>query len=184
MCTISIDPYKQYKTCEKKMTPNYPQRIESHQLEEISKRFFNQCLPRNWTSEIPDHDYGIDLKVDIYDEQNSTGMELLIQLKASTSATPQEYETIILKRSTYNYLWDKLQVVMLVKYVEEENKAYWQLLSNIPEPDQEQESFTIRIPKKNDLSSINWRRIHDYVKMITIKKLYVRQRNVFENNDV
>lgn len=108
-------------------------------------------------------------------------MELLVQLKASTSATAQDYETIILKTSTYNYLWDKLQVVMLVKYVEEENKAYWQLLSNVPEPNQEQESFTIRIPKENDLSYINWGRIHDYVKMITIKKLSVRKRHVFKN---
>lgn len=165
------------------MKTNYPQRIDNHQLEEISIRFFNQCLPKNWTSERPDHDYGVDLKVDIYDEQNATGMELLVQLKASTSATPQEYETIVLKTSTYNFLWDKLQVVMLVKYVEEDNKAYWQLLSNVPEPDQEQESFTIRIPKENDLSYINWGRLHNYVRLITIKKLSVRQKNVFENND-
>ena len=123
---------------------------------------------------------GVDLKVELFNGENATGMELLIQLKSSQAATDREYETIILKTSSYNYLWDKLQVVMLVKYVEEENKAYWLLLSDVPEPNQEQDSFTIHIPKENDLELIDWSKIENYVEMITHKKLSVRQRHVFE----
>ncbi len=166
------------------MTPILPQRTNDHQIEEISERFFNQCLPKNWTSEKPKHDYGVDLKVELYDGQNATGMELIIQLKASRKKTHQEYETISLRTSTYNYLWDKLQVVMLVKYVEEENKAYWLLLSDVPEPNQDHKTFTIRIPKQNELESINWDEIYRYVKAIRDKKISVRQRRIFARNNV
>ena len=158
------------------MILRYPQRIINHQLEEISERFFNSCLPKNWTSEKPVHDYGVDLRVDLYDNLDATGLELLVQLKASKTGTDQEYETVRLAMSTYNHLLDKLQVVMLVKYVESEKKAYWLLLSEVPKPNQEQESFTIRIPKENDLESINWDQIYEYVRKVTDEKLAARRR--------
>ena len=158
------------------MTNRYPQRVNNHQLEEISERFFNQRLPRNWTSQKPEQDYGVDLQVDLYQDQNATGLELLVQLKASQNGSETDYETIRLSTTTYNYLWDKLQVVMLIKYVESENKAYWKLLSEVPEPSQENETFTIRLPKENDLETIDWSRIYGYVSDVTNDKLAARRR--------
>ena len=73
---------------------------------------------------------------------------------------------------------------MLVKYVKEDNKAYWLLLSDVPEPNQDHETFTIRIPKQNELESIDWDEIYRYVKAITDKKLSARQRNIFGRNNV
>lgn len=158
------------------MPPIYPQRSTTHQLEEISERFLNNHLPRNWTSEKPKRDYGVDLKIDIFDETNAGGLELLVQLKATATGTNRTYETVRLSTSTYNYLWDKLQVVMLIKYVQSENKAYWLLLSEVPEPNQSQQTFTIRIPKENDLENIDWQEIHGYVRTVTTEKLEVRRR--------
>ena len=159
------------------MTIRYPQRIDNHQLEEISVRFFNSCLPKNWTSEKPAPDYGVDLRVDLYHNLDATGLELLVQLKASGTGTDQEYEKLVLDTSAYNYLRDKLQVVMLVKYVESEKKAYWLLLKDVPEPNQEQKTFTIRIPKENVLESIKWDKIYEYVDEVTEVKLAVTRRN-------
>lgn len=119
----------------------YPQRHATHQLEELSERFFINSLPRNWRSEKPQGDYGVDLKVDIFENDNATGLELLVQLKASGKASKSSHETIRLGIATYNYLWDKLQVVMLVKYIEAENEAYWLLLSDVPEPKQGNNTF-------------------------------------------
>lgn len=162
------------------MATSYPKRPNTHQLEELSKRYFISHLPSNWVCEKPENDYGVDLKVDIFEDQNATAMELLIQLKSSQTSDEHEYETINLKTSTYNYLWDKLQVVMLVKFVAGANKAYWLLLSDVDEPDQSQDSFTIRIPKNNDLETINWKEIEEYVRKIKDKKLSVRDRHVFQ----
>ena len=79
---------------------------------------------------------------------------MLIHLKSSHDAREADYEIIRLDIATYNYLWDKLQVVRLVKYVETENETYWLLLNSVPEPTQSQDSFTIRIPKRNRPSTI------------------------------
>jgi hypothetical protein len=155
----------------------YPQRSDTHQLEELSERFFANRLPRNWRYEKPGGDYGVDIKVDIFEDSNATGLELLVQLKSSHDANELDFETINLRTTTYNYLWDKVQVVMLVKFVEVEKEAYWLLLSDVPEPNQNQSSFTIRVPKQNRLSSIDWQRIQRYVRDVTDGKIATRRRN-------
>jgi hypothetical protein len=105
-----------------------PQRPESHQLETDSINNFKAALPRNWDSSTPENDYGIDLVVHIFRDTSATRQELLVQLKASgnsNATTTGNSERITLNVSTYNMLMSKLQVVMLVKYVAAENRAYW-----------------------------------------------------------
>lgn len=153
------------------MTPRYPIRPNSHNLEALSERFFEQSLPRNWTSDKPSNDYGVDLRVDIFEDDQATGLEFLVQLKSSQNASEMETETITLRIETYNHLWDRLQVVMLVKYIEAINEAYWLLMKDIPEPNQEQRTFTVHIPKENTLSTIDWNEIQEYVRQVTSDKL-------------
>jgi hypothetical protein len=160
---------------------SYPQRYVTHQLEETSYRFFVNALPRSWYAERSGADYGVDVRVDIFENDEATGLELLVQLKASNSASETEDETIKLGTATYNYLWDKVQVVLLVKYVEADNEAYWLLLSDVPEPDQRHKTFTVRIPKANRLSTIDWQQIQKYVRDVTNGKLGTRTRNRFNS---
>jgi hypothetical protein len=161
------------------MTKQYPQRSNTHQLEEISERYFINSLPRNWRAEKPEADYGVDLKVDIFEDNDATGLELLIQLKSSQTSRQLDTVAIRLKTATYNYLWDKLQVVMLVKFIENENEAYWLFLSEVPEPNQSHDTFTIQIPKQNKISSINWEGIQEHIREVTEEKIATRRRNRF-----
>jgi hypothetical protein len=150
----------------------YPQRHNNHTLEEKSITFFRNYLPENWNYNTIDRDYGQDLNIEIAEGNRYKGLEFIVQLKSS--ATPNildEYERQSLKVSTYNYLWDNLRVVLIIKFIESENEAYWTLLKDIPEPNQEQDSFTIKIPRVNKLSELDWNLITDYVKAITHKKL-------------
>lgn len=153
------------------MPINFPIRSESHQQEEASERFFQERLPRNWTAEKPVKDYGVDFRVDLYEGNQATGLELLVQLKASEAPTGGGSEAVRLKVTTYNYLWQKLQVAMLVKFIESEKEAYWLLLRDIPSPSQDQETFTVHIPRANRLSSIPWHEIQEYVRSVTDTKL-------------
>ena len=154
----------------------YPIRAETHQLEESSERFFRNSLPRNWSCEKPLNDYGVDLKVDLFDGDRATGLELLVQLKASAAATEGTTEVVRLATATYNYLWDKLQIAMLVKFVQREGEAYWLLFRDIPPPDQSRETFSIHIPKANRLSAIEWPEIQAYVRQVTDAKLAAARR--------
>ena len=76
------------------MKKKYPIRPNSHNLEELSRRYFESCLPDNWTAYKPPVDYGVDLHVDIFEGNSATGLELLVQLKASKRASINKTETI------------------------------------------------------------------------------------------
>lgn len=161
----------------------FPIRPESHQISELSERFFRQSLPKSWVVEKPSSDYGVDLRVDLFEENKATGLELLVQLKASTQPMDNDTESVRLKTATYNYLWSKLEVAMLVKYIESDNEAYWLLFRDIPSPSQNQETFTVQIPKTNRLSSIAWPEIQSYIRAVTDKKLAaMRQRELGASN--
>ena len=158
------------------MSPSYPKRPHSHVLETVSARFFESSLPPAWTTRTTENDYGIDRYVDICAEQEAKPLEFLVQLKSSEAASQGDVETIRLNVSTYNYLWDKLHVVLLVKYCEETDEAYWLLLKDVPEPNRDNETFTIHIPKANTLSTIDWEEIKKYVTYVSMGKLEAWRR--------
>lgn len=157
-----------------------PQRPRTHNIEELSERFFNNHLPDNWFSHKPDNDYGVDLIVDLFDGTDATGLELLVQLKSSENRNNSDQESQTLRVATYNYLLRKLQVVLLVKYVVPDNEAYWILLKDMPSPNQDNDTFTVHIPKANRLSQINWEEIRDYVQEVTNRKLAAQNTHVQE----
>lgn len=162
------------------MSDPYPQRPQSHQLEEASRRFFVHWLPPNWASDRPAEDYGVDLHVDIFEGDAATGLELLVQLKASEQAVDGDEETLVLRSTTYNMLRDKLQVVMLVKYSRIENEGYWILLRDANAPQEGRESVTVAIPKRNRLSQLDWAYIQSHVRSVTDIKLAAARRLALE----
>lgn len=154
------------------MAKKYPIRHENHSLEEESIIFFRNSLPRDWNVNTVDRDYGQDLNIEIAENRVYRGLEFIVQLKSSNHPDIHEgNERQTFRVSTYNYLWDNLRVVMIVKYVESENEAYWLLLKDVPEPNQDNETFTIRLPRTNTLSTIDWNEIANYVRDITSRKL-------------
>ncbi|HMO79568.1 MAG TPA: DUF4365 domain-containing protein [Pyrinomonadaceae bacterium] len=148
-------------------------------MEENSVRFFKNLLPCDWNPNSIDHDYGQDLNLEIAEEGQYKGLDLVVQLKASAQSNAIDHaERQVFKVSTYNYLWANLRVVMIVKYVESEDEAYWILMKDVPAPSQANDSFTIHIPRRNRLSRIDWNEIAEYVRQVSEGKLNAwRQRN-------
>ena len=135
----------------------FPIRHKNHSLEELSDRFFRQNLPGDWNVNPVAKDYGQDLVVEISEDGQFRGLHLVVQLKSSENPDASDnFEKQNFRVSTYNYLNNILNVVLIVKYIQSENEAYWILLKDIDPPKQDNESFTIRIPKDNRLSKIDW----------------------------
>lgn len=154
------------------MAKKFPIRHENHTLEEKSIIFFRNYLPNDWNVNSIDRDYGQDLNIEIAENGVYRGLEFIVQMKGSNSSDINGTdERQSLRVSTYNYLWQNLRVVLLVKYVEADNEAYWILLKDIPEPNQDNETFTVRIPIHNRISELDWNYIADYVRDITHRKL-------------
>jgi hypothetical protein len=121
-----------------------------------SEWFLHHHLPAGSTWETPHNDYGIDVRIGIVRDGFVTGQELIAQLKSADEASTQAYERIRLRLSTYNYLMASVSVAMLVKYIAAEREAYWVLLRDVPHPDQARKSVTVRIPRGNRISALNW----------------------------
>jgi hypothetical protein len=147
-----------------------PIRDRNRILESNSLLFFRNNIPENWTTTVPDADYGVDLIVNIFDGRHPA-YDFEVQLKASEKLIEGDFENARLKISTYNYLVGRLHVIMLIKYNEEEKEAYWTFLSKVPKPNQDSTTFTVKIPKTNKLSNIDWDSVHSYIKEIMDYKL-------------
>jgi len=158
------------------MSPQYPLRPHNHVIETKSERFFENSVPADWTINAPNHDYGVDLRVKIFERGAATPYEFLVQLKSSRESSSRDTEKITLRVATYNYLWNMLQVVLLVKYCEDVNEAYWLLLKDVPEPNQARKTFTIHLPKTNRLSTIDWSIIKNHVRHVSMGKLDLWRR--------
>lgn len=157
------------------MVIQYPQRHPNMTLEAKSENYFRSMLPQSWAVHKPAPDYGQDLSIEIEEGGQFRGRELIVQLKASLKPSGNaEFETISLPVASYNYLRDNLRVVLLVKYIASEEEGYWLLLKDISPPSgfENQESFSVRFPRTNRISTINWERdVVAHVRAMTIKKL-------------
>lgn len=157
----------------------YPQRNSSHSLEEKSISFFRQYVPNEWNINTIDRDYGQDFNIEISENGRFKGLDLVVQLKSSAKSNKTSdhiFEKQRMKVATYNYLWNNLRVVLIIKYIEEENEAYWILLRNVKAPVQSNKTFTLKIPRINRLSTIDWNGIIKYVKQVIKRKLNTRER--------
>lgn len=151
----------------------FPNRYKTHILEQKSETYLRRQLPQDSTVNRPQHDYGVDFQIGITEHGELRGLELLAQLKASqNSSVYEKTETIQLKMSTYKYLRNLLSVVILVKYVESEDEAYWTFLRDFtPARIQNQRTVTVHIPKANRLSETKWEAITEEIRQITNLKL-------------
>ncbi len=60
-----------------------PLRTREHVLETESEKFAQLVLPSEWIAEKRQHDYGIDLQVEMVKGESVTGAKFTIQLKLS-----------------------------------------------------------------------------------------------------
>jgi hypothetical protein len=161
----------------------FPKRPNEHDLEDESERYFTSKLPRGWTVERIRQDYGIDLHIDIFENNEAAGLELIVQLKGATDADGGATEGVRINTSTYNFLRNRLQVAMVVKYVAAEAEAYWILLRDVPPPDQQNATLTIRIPRANRLSNAPWDQIAGIVREVTDRKLAAQRAHTLRHNE-
>jgi hypothetical protein len=154
------------------MSIEFPQRPREHQLADESTAFFLQNLPRGWTCDRPQNDYGVDLRVGLAEDGRVNAQQLIVQLKATESAGPGESVPLVLNVTTLNYLRDMLEVALVVKYVAADKEAYWLLLKDFTaQPRKGQKTVTIRLPRTNRLTDDPWDRISAHIQAVHYKKL-------------
>lgn len=94
-----------------------PQRPRAHQIEDKSVSAFRGLMPEQWVVRGKDHDYGIDLEVEIFDADGiATGAIFLVQLKATDDIFTDEQDKTQIKVTTLNYFNELDCPVLIGRY--------------------------------------------------------------------
>lgn len=136
-----------------------PQRHNNHILENKSNKFFNNQLPSEWFVDKPDNDYGIDYVANIVVNNEVTGLNFSVQLKSKEVNTNKRTVNIQFKTSTLNFYRARLEPIMIVAYVQNDDEAYWTWFDEISISDNDlvsKEHLYLKISKAKRLSELDW----------------------------
>lgn len=110
-------------------------RPRSHQLEDELITAFRAARPSLWPVRKKDDDYGIDLEVEIFDEDEaSTGVIFFVQLKATDD---QQDRKLVLEKEYLDGICQYDTPTIIVRYFARDRSLYWawagDLRAQIPE---------------------------------------------------
>jgi tetratricopeptide (TPR) repeat protein len=150
----------------------YPNRHNSHILENKSEIFFKQFIPPEWVLNKYQIDYGLDYNCEIVEKNQVIGVNFSIQLKAKKQERNKGFVIINnLKRGTIKRWKNRLEPIMIIVYIEKDNCAYWDwIYENTFDLIKTNNYYQIKINKKNRLNKIDWQEIENYVKRVFANK--------------
>lgn len=141
-----------------------PIRHENSILEATSERFFRNCIPVEWLVEKP-IDYGIDLNITPVVNGNVFGLNFSVQLKAKNDA--KNKLSIRLKKTTLNYMFNRLEPIMVVLFDAKSNNAYWKwIIQSDFDLSENVSSYSIAFKSEQNINRINWEEICNYIQKI------------------
>jgi hypothetical protein len=134
-------------------------RTKSHQIDTKAQRILLSQLPTNWVKREQHPDYGIDYEIEVFQDEQSTGIWFRIQLKGKEKYRETEDSIAIsFETDKIKYYLSKVPfpVFLFVVHVRKE-EIHWLFLQKyvnevlkVESPKWvEQKSVTIKIPKEN-----------------------------------
>lgn len=137
-----------------------PIRHETHQLEDASRRAFERLLPDAWVSRPKIPDYGVDLEVEIFDDDgSSTGLLFFVQLRATNDVKRERKMTFEVDQLQY---LNSLDVpTLLVRYGGKGGTFFstWHFLIKPSPKELSQKTITISFGDSNEWTSESPRKI-------------------------
>ncbi|MGO2518510.1 MAG: DUF4365 domain-containing protein [Microbacterium sp.] len=100
-----------------------PTRHANHSRSSWSNRAFEHVLPREWVVHALAEDYGIDRRVEVFEDDRTTGIFFNVQLKSTDRGSGHQPAESI-KRTTLNY-WDQTPDATLVVIAHDSTETLW-----------------------------------------------------------
>ena len=137
-------------------------RPESHDIDAAAKRIFKSTLPTDWEIRKQSPDYRIDYQVELFQDQQSTGLWFNVQLKGTKSprfSKSGQYVSFALQSEHLAYYVEKVPLPVFLVVVDVRKKRGWWIflqqyaLEDLThKPWQKQKSLTVRLPRSNSLA--------------------------------
>lgn len=163
-----------------------PKRHRTHQIEELSERFFKNQTPIEWVINRFEHDYGTDYNCEIDERGGMSGRNFTIQLKGKEKETDSSNISISnIKKTTIRRWFNRLEPTMLIAYIVDEKEAFWIWVDeNTVDLTKNNQTFTIKISRDNKLSSIDWGIINEKIlKVFSRKSLLYKVPDIKDNEE-
>ncbi|MHA6667484.1 DUF4365 domain-containing protein [Homoserinimonas sp. A447] len=109
--------------------PDLPERPEVHSRSTWSTRAFASVMPREWLIHSLEEDYGIDRRVEVFENGRTTGITFNVQLKSTEQGNGRRPATPI-KRKTLNY-WAQMSDPTLVVIGHDPTETLWYRWSHL-----------------------------------------------------
>ena len=149
-----------------------PERPIEHQIEDESRRAFEQRLPRQWVYRKKDSDYGIDGEVEIFTSAGErTGRMFFVQLKATNQEDIGKALSVSLPIKTLVYYGQLPAPVLIVRYHAPSQKVFvkWQhaYLPTSDVPPKDSISFRLSLTDEwgGNTSDSLWQEVEIYGKL-------------------
>jgi len=133
-------------------------RPKSHQIDTKAQRILDSKLPTNWVKQTKHPDYGVDYEIEVFDDEEPTGIWFTIQLKGTEKLKEDDnYISFPLRTSMIEYYFSKVPLPIFLFIISvKESKIYWIFIQryvnevlNSENPNwTKQRNATIKIPKK------------------------------------
>jgi tetratricopeptide (TPR) repeat protein len=149
-----------------------PKRPLQHRLETGSRRAFEALLPLSWTVDERSSDYGVDLDVEVFDEDDATGIRFNVQLKSRDETAKNS--SVRLKWSTMSH-WHDHDLPTLVVLWDRETNAFWWEWShrlNTYEKNVDVEKVSVSLPNSWDETTLD-------ALLVELKKRRAVSKNFF-----
>lgn len=104
-------------------------RPRKHIIQTISNKAFANIIPDEWAARELDQDYGLDFMVEIFEEEESTGKLLFVQLKGTDDKPENDSITYQLKRTHLDYYNSIPNPILFVIY-SIPAKTFWAVWTN------------------------------------------------------
>ena len=127
-----------------------PKRPRSHELEDESRREFQNLLPNRWVCRDITPDYGLDCHVELFDGNGlATTLMFFVQLKASDKLDLGKALAITLKVDTYHYYRNLDLPVMIGCLHAPTKRFFWRWFHEFKErpTDQKAKTVTLNLPQ-------------------------------------
>ena len=128
-----------------------PVRHDNHSRSSWSSRAFESVLPREWVIHLLSEDYGIDRRVEVFEEGRTTGIFFNVQLKSTDRGSGyQPAESI--RRATLNY-WSQTPDATLVVIGHDSTQTLWYRWSHLLPHDSNPETKSRQVRCENVLDA-------------------------------
>lgn len=142
-------------------------RTRNQRLEEESITKFKNLAPSDWLVREKPNDYGIDLEVEVFDNDMPTGLVFWVQMKATDSEKNKTIRSIQFERTKLQQFRSYPVNVMIVRYSSVRNEFYyvWSNKYLFLEGNTTTETITVKFNQDDILKSDSKKDIEDFLKI-------------------